>query len=147
MTSNARAAAGDNERLFEALFEERAPQTSLLGKRRYVRGNVEISVDQSFTHAGTTYLVEVDSGNMAKLLVGQYLLLNCLLSPSDRPAFFVVVHTYKKFNPTRTIANLSLVNQELLQGKGIPFGAIHISSLIDDWFNGTHGLLERLAAG
>ena len=87
MTSKTRAAAGDNERVFEALFEERAPETPLMGKRRYVRGNVEISVDQSFTHNGTTYLVEVDSGNMAKLLVGQYLLLNCLLSSSDRPVF------------------------------------------------------------
>lgn len=147
MPSDTRTAAGENERVFEALFKERAPQTSLLGKRRYVRGNVEISVDQSFSHAGTTYLVEVDSGNMAKLLVGQYLLLNCLLSPSDKPAFFMVVHAYKKYNPIRTIANLSLVNQELLKGNGIPFGAIHIGSLTDEWSNGAHGLLERLAAG
>ena len=57
MPSDTRTAAGENERVFEALFKERAPQTSLLGKRRYVRGNVEISVDQSFSHAGTTYLV------------------------------------------------------------------------------------------
>lgn len=54
MTSKARTPVGDNERIFEALFEEQAPRTPLLGKRRFSRGKVQISVDQSFTHARTT---------------------------------------------------------------------------------------------
>ncbi|MCA3215532.1 MAG: hypothetical protein ING39_08940 [Burkholderiales bacterium] len=144
MTFEARTSAGTNERKFEALFRAHLPLTPLNGKRRYTQGNVQISVDQSFTYDGTTYLVEVDSGNMAKLLVGQYILLNHLVPSNDRPAFFMVVHAYKDYKPQRTTANLSLVNQELLNGKGIPFGAVHLNSIANGWPNGVPSLLTCL---
>lgn len=110
------------------------PGIQFLGKRRFPKrrlpqGNVEISVDDSFAHNGTNYLLEVDSGNMAKLLVGQYVLLNQLVTSPERPAIFLVVHTYKNYNPSRTLLNLQLVNDHLFAGNGLPFGAVHFSAL------------------
>jgi hypothetical protein len=124
-----RTTAGTNERRFEALMQQKAPAVRLLGKRRFVDGDVEISVDQCIEHAGTRYLIEIDSANMAKLLVGQYVLLNQLHTNRDKTPFFLVVHTYKKYNPQRTLDNLQLVNLQLYAGSGIPFSAIHIDDL------------------
>lgn len=137
-----RTKAGDNERKFKALFEANAPGTPLTGKQRYKQPGIEISVDQSFEHEGKEFLVEIDSGNMAKLLVGQYVLVNQLrLLPKD--AFFLVVHTYKHYNPMRTVNNLHLVNERLYGGKGIPFGAVHIDQLAN-WSGEIPGLLAML---
>ncbi|QSX77949.1 hypothetical protein [Agrilutibacter solisilvae] len=122
------ARAGDNERRFHDIFVGKAPGTPLLGKKRYASGGVEISVDQSFVHDDREVLIEIDSANMAKLIVGQYVLLNHLRD-SDKPAFFLVVHAYRKFNPVRTISNLDLVNQKLFFGKGLAFGAMHFDEL------------------
>ncbi|MBD3816904.1 MAG: hypothetical protein IE913_10775 [Halothiobacillus sp.] len=140
MTS--RPKAGDNELKFEQLFDAKSMGVKLLGKQRFVSGEVEISVDQSFEHDGKEYLVEIDSGNMAKLLVGQYVLLNQLCE-SEKVAFFLVIHTYKNYNPMRTVHNLNLVNQGLFDGKGIPFGAVHIDSL-STWSSGVASLLNLL---
>jgi hypothetical protein len=126
-----RVTAGTNERRFKDLML-RAPGVSLLGKRRFSAGDVEISVDESLEYKGTEYLIEIDSANMAKLLVGQYVLLNQLHKKSDRPQFFLVIHAYKKYNPMRTVHNLELVNQQLYEGKGIDFGALHFDQL-QDW--------------
>lgn len=134
--------AGDNERRFETLFNLKSDGVALIGKQRFESNEVEISVDQSFEYEGIDYLVEVDSGNMAKLLVGQYVLLNQLRN-TNKPAFFLIVHTYKKYNPVRTIRNLRMVNNGLLGGKGIPFGAVHIDTLAN-WNGGVSGLLKLL---
>lgn len=138
-----RPVAGENERKFEQLFEQKSEGTILTGKKRFALGEVEISVDQSFEYEGKEYLVEVDSANMAKLIVGQYVLLN-QLHKLGKDAFFLVVHTYKKYNPMRTVHNLSFVNQGLLAGNGIPFGAIHIEEL-KNWSGGISGLIKMLA--
>jgi len=123
-----RVTAGTNERIVKALIE-RTPDAKLLGKRRFSAGDVEISVDESLEYRGIEYLIEVDSGNMAKLLVGQYVLLNQLHTSQVMRPFFLVVHTYKNYNPRRTLHNLGLVNRQLYGGKGIDFGAIHFTEL------------------
>jgi len=120
---------GKNERQFAKLVLELAPQIELLGKVKRTQGNISISVDQSIIHNGTNYWIEIDSGNIPKLLVGQYVLLNQLKKENDYPVFFLVVHTYKSYDPERTLKNLRLVNDQLYSGRGIPFGAIHISDL------------------
>lgn len=140
-----RTKAGENERRFEKLFREHAPSTELNGKKRYKRGEVEISVDQSFMHSDVEYLVEIDSANMAKLLTGQYVLLNQLYSGDKAKAFFVLVHTYRKYNPTRSTNNLELINKELYSGKGIAFGALHIDQLSQGWADGVSGFLAKLS--
>jgi hypothetical protein len=129
LSTKPRTPAGFNETRVRALLSGKAPDILFLGKRRFSQGNVEISVDDSFTHDGTNYLLEVDSGNMAKLLVGQYVLLNQLSNHLEFPSRFLVVHTYKAYNPSRTLENLRLVNQQLYAGNGLPFGAIHFSTL------------------
>ncbi|WP_349572749.1 hypothetical protein [Azotobacter salinestris] len=139
-----RTKAGENERRFEDLFRKSAPTTPLLGKKRYTRGEVEISVDQSFIHEGVEYLVEVDSANMAKLLTGQYVLLNQLYTGDKGKAFFLLVHTYRAYNPKRSTNNLALINHELYDGDGIKFGAIHIDDLMQGWVNGVEGFLGIL---
>lgn len=149
-----RARAGDNERRFRELCA-RGNGVQLLGKRRFATGDVNISVDESLLHKGTEYLVEVDSGNMAKLLVGQYVLLNQLYRPRPHQPFFLVVHTYGSrgrgegvqsrslsYNPARTVNNLQLVNQQLYGGNGIPFAAVHLDSLAD-WSDDFEDMLNR----
>lgn len=149
-----RARSGDNERRFKELCS-RASGVQLLGKRRFAAGDVSISVDESLLHKGTEYLVEIDSGNMAKLLVGQYVLLNQLYQRGAHSPFFLVVHAYGgrgngddspsgslAYNPVRTVNNLQLVNQQLYGGVGIPFAAVHLNSLAD-WLEDFDELLGR----
>jgi hypothetical protein len=136
-----RVRAGTNERLFKELMLRAGVE--LLGKRRFVQGDVEISVDESLTHNGRQYLIEIDSANMAKLLVGQYVLLNQLCPQSEPPPFFLVVHLYKGYNPKRTVHNLSLVNRQLYAGKGFEFGAVHFTQL-NDWDGDFDELLARV---
>lgn len=124
-----RPKAGSNEKLFVELMQQKIADISLSGKQRFTQDDVEISTDQSFSHNGISYLIEIDSANMAKLLVGQYVLINQLYNKTKENAFFLVVHTYKNYNPQRTIKNLSLVNGQLYSGAGIKFGAIHIDTL------------------
>lgn len=137
-----RSKAGDNERKFKEIFEKKSGRIPLRGKQCYESADVEISVDQFFEHKGKEFLVEIDSNNVAKLLVGQYVLLN-LLRQSTKEAFFLVVHSFKKYDPMRTVKNLQLVNEKLLAGKGIRFGAIHIESL-SRWKGGVPGLIKLL---
>ena len=139
---NTRQKAGDNERKFKELFQAKAPETRLLGKKRYESQNVEISVDESFEHGGKQFLVEIDSANIAKLLVGQYVLLN-QLRDSKQEYFFLVVHSHKNYHPMRTIHNLQLINEQLYGGNGMAFGAIHFDSL-SKWNGGVSGLIELL---
>lgn len=139
MESTTRVPAGANELAFKTLMKEAG--VKLQGKRRFVRGDVEISVDESFTHNGRQYYVEIDSANMAKLLVGQYVLLNELHLPTESAPVFLVVHYYKKYQPMRTIKNLALVNQQCYGGAGIEFAALHKSQLV-----GWDGSIDTLLA-
>ena len=139
-----RTTAGENERRFERLFRQYAPDTPLLGKQRYSRGEVEISVDQSFVHNNIESLVEIDSANMAKLLTGQYVLLNQLYPSNKTSAFYLLVHAYRAYNPKRSTNNLTLVNSEIYGGQGIAFGAVHIETISQGWINGVEGLLDSL---
>ena len=125
--------AGRNEKRFINLFRTRFGNNVLEGKKVFRNSDsVEISVDNSFRHGNLEFLIEIDSGNMAKLLAGQYTLLNELYTGNKENCIFVVIHTYKKYNPERTTKNLALINSSIYQGKGIRFFAMHISEL-EDW--------------
>lgn len=132
MTVAPRTKAGANELRFAQIMQKSTPDTPLQGKRRFSSGDVSISVDQSLEHEGVSYLIEIDSANMAKLLVGQYVLLNQLHGNEKEKSFFLVIHTFQNFNPQRTLNNLQLVNEQLYEGDGIKFGAMHINSL-EQW--------------
>jgi len=130
-----RIKAGTNEGKFAEIMRQKAPEVTLNGKRRFTFGEVSISVDQSLEYNGIRYLIEIDSQNIAKLLVGQYVLLNHLYDQEKEKALFLVVHAYKNYEPHRTIKNLQVINQILYSDKGIPFGAIHLS-MLDKWEGG-----------
>lgn len=115
----------------------------LEGRRCFKQGSVQISVDESLTHKDTQYLIEIDSGNMAKLLVGQYVLLNELHPRSGASPVFLVIHNYKDYNPKRTVHNLQLVNQQIYGGEGIAFGAMHFNQL-DGWDGNLDSLLAQV---
>ena len=126
--------AGANEAKFIRLFESKVGKGVLKGKCSYQQSNVSISVDNSLIHNNRLILIEIDSGNMAKLLVGQYTLLNHLYTGIPDNAHFLVVHTYKNYNVERTLNNLALV-----AGRNkfrIPFSAMHITDL-EAWVGGS----------
>ena len=139
----AQAKAGSKEEAVFSLLSAKVSGIVLSGKRRFQTENVEISTDESFTDNGVNYLVEVDSGNMAKVLVGQYVLINALTDADKEKPFFLVVHTYKNYNPQRTLSNLAFANQQLFANKGIPYGAIHLSTL-EQWNGGNVAQLVAL---
>lgn len=129
MKTNNRGRAGENEAKVKSRLQQLGLQ--LNGKRRFVQDDVEISVDESFTYDKRDYYVEIDSSNMAKLLAGQYMLLNELIPRLSSPPFFLVVHMYNGYNPERTLKNLRLLNRNLYGGTGIEFGAMHFDEFED----------------
>ncbi|MAC94999.1 MAG: hypothetical protein CMC96_05825 [Flavobacteriales bacterium] len=129
--------AGTNEAEFNEIIESKFGKI-LNGKRIWRDENysVEISVDQTIETDDYNILIEIDSGNYAKLIVGQYILLNELLNSSNKKTVFIVVHFYnrnakKTYNPERTSRNLNLVNDKLLLNKGIPFLIFNYNTFID----------------
>lgn len=119
----------------EADFRKRMAG-QLKGKKRYSRKiegeTIEISVDFHFEHKGKLYLVEIDSANEAKLLVGQYCLLNKLFdedSYEKSDVVFVVVHYYKNYAPERTLKNLGFVKG--LFEDPITYQAFHQEKICD----------------
>lgn len=127
--SHEKAKAGDNETTFIDFFKFKYGQNSLDGKKSYrdMDSDVQISVDQSFIANNRTILIEIDSGNMAKLLVGQYVLVNEISELKPENTVFVVIHFYKGYNPERTKKNLNLVSNNLYEGNSIPHCALTFS--------------------
>jgi len=113
--------AGKNERLLEATFPFKA---ELKGKLVFKsdKYDVQISVDNHLivSEKNLTVLFEIDSANAAKLIVGQYVLLNELLHNKDNH-LLVILHYYKNYNIERTVNNLNLVNKQIYHGKGLKF--------------------------
>jgi hypothetical protein len=122
--------AGDNEKVFIDYFESKFPNI-LKGKKSFKNGTYEvsISVDNSFLYNGVEILFEIDSGNMAKLLAGQYTLLNNLCTQIDNK-IFVVIHYFNAYNPQRTLNNFNLINNEMLLGNGMRYCAFSIESFM-----------------
>lgn len=132
--------AGDNERLFKGLIRERFGEI-LQGKQTWRNpppNTVSISVDETIETTDYRLLIEIDSGNYAKLLVGQYMLINALNGDgiNHRKDIFVVVHYngvngISPFNPERTRMNLRFCNQTFLSGDGIPFLVFNLRGFND----------------
>lgn len=125
--------AGDKEKRFRDLFANRVKGAALQGKRRFAGENVEISVDEHFSSNGVEYLVEIDSGNMAKLLVGQYVLLDALRGNDNRTSKFLIVHTYKNYNIVRTLENFHFIKSRL--ELSLEFMVVHMDTIVE-WEGG-----------
>lgn len=133
------AVAKDNEKIFTELFTEKVIGSSLMSQRKFeIRDDkdrkLSSSVDYYFEHGNRQILIEIDSYNMAKVLVGQYLLLNQFRDKSLTNPTLLIIHTYKNYNPDRTIKYFEYINKKVMNNSGIPFGVIHI-----DTFKNWHG--------
>ncbi|MCA0894028.1 hypothetical protein [Microbulbifer agarilyticus] len=135
--------AGNNEKQFIQLFDSKVGKGILNGKRSFKKTNVSISVDNSLHNGNSEILIEIDSGNMAKLLVGQYVLLNQLYTGLARNAHFLVVHTYNGYNVQRTLNNLALVKK--LHKYDLSYSAMHINDM-HNWGGGDVGQFLQLAS-
>lgn len=118
-------------------------QKIFLGKRE----DVNISVDNSISYNKRKVLIEIDSGNVAKLLVGQYFLLNQLIKNEEKEDIeyiFLVIHYYKDYDPKRTEKNLNLL-RNCIGNSAIKFKAFTQKSFID-FYNGNdiEGLINKL---
>ncbi|RSK27627.1 hypothetical protein EJF36_12485 [Bacillus sp. HMF5848] len=130
-----KSVAGSNEKKFKEYFITKYGANALNGKcAPFISEDqkVSISVDNSIKLGNKEILIEIDSGNMAKLLVGQYVLLNKLCD-SDNDVLFLVIHYYKdkkgiEYNPVRTTANLDFINKNVFNNKGIKFKVFNKSS-------------------
>lgn len=118
--------AGKNEKDFIE-FINSSTDIKLEGKKSFKIDDVYISVDNYFEYDNRKIYVEIDSGNMAKLIVGQYILLNSLNNFGD-DSIFLIVHYYKGYNAERTNKNLGYVNKNILKGLGVKFLAIDIDT-------------------
>lgn len=137
-----------NEDAFRKRITHQFGGDALKGKRWYPTGaskdDVRISVDESLEIGDRLVLVEIDSGNAAKLLIGQYVLLSVFEKKPRDKVLFVVMHYYDKYNADRTVKNLQFVAASVLAEQALPFLALHEGDL---WplLDGAHSLEELWA--
>ena len=83
-----------------------------------IKDDLQVSVDFIWEINGVKILFEVDSYNAAKIVFGQYVLLNHTKEYQNN-CILIVIHCYKKYNIERTEKYLKFA-QEKLKCK-IPF--------------------------
>lgn len=136
--------AGANEEKFKRIVAGKFGEIALGGKRSYssvfdgYKERVSISVDQTLLLSeNTLILVEIDSGNYAKLLAGQYALLNGMYRGDHKRTLFLVVHCYKsgakgrgeskEYAPIRTLKNLNAIQKLNPHTEWMPHAAVTLS--------------------
>ena len=120
--------AGKNENNLVDCFSKIIPFTKERKMLTVCGDTVETSVDLSFTdkETGTKYYIEVDSYNMAKVVLGQYILLNQTKLKMEN-CVFVVIHFYKGYNPARTKAYLKFA--QVKYGCTICASVFHVDAM------------------
>ncbi|EOR20169.1 hypothetical protein A500_18337 [Clostridium sartagoforme AAU1] len=127
-----RIIAGNNEKRFYDMCKDNLLSELLRGKKSFYSDGIDdnkvsISVDNSIEIGDKKILIEIDSGNMAKLIVGQYTLLNILCNSIEKSNIvFIVIHYYKDYNTKRTEKNLKLVSKAVFNDNGIRFKVFNI---------------------
>ena len=119
--------AGGNELSFRTTLGSKFGKDLLLGKRAFRIGSQSIatSVDEHFIVDDLTVLWEIDSGNAAKLVLGEYVLLNEVTRlGTDPQSCLVIVHFYKGYNAVRTTGYASFVRDSVYGGHGLPVVAV-----------------------
>lgn len=137
--------AGEREQQFKELISSIDPEI-LKGKIDFGHNsNVYVSVDESIEFENKIFLIEIDSSNMAKLVAGQFTLLNLLKNQqnknskhridctSEKELFFLVVHCYGQgknaYKPHRSLKNFKFISENCFPD-GLRFGSIHIEQLM-----------------
>lgn len=145
-------AAGDNEKNFRNVLAAKFGASVLAGKKRYKDPNektdsAEISLDDSILLPdGRLVLIEVDSANMAKLIAGQYALLNGLYTGDFDKTLFLSIHYYANYKASRTIKNLKFIQGLAPSRKWLPYAAFHISDFVQmiDKASGIANLIDNV---
>jgi hypothetical protein len=75
-----------------------------------INNEIKTSVDFKFKLGKVNFLFEVDSNNVAKIIFGQYLLLNKVKNLPENP-FLIIIHCYKGYNPKRTNKHLNYAKE------------------------------------
>lgn len=114
--------AGANEKKIEKELKRLGIKLDGKCNSKEIEG-IKTSVDQVISFENRKILLEIDSYNMAKVAVGQYLLINGMLKEefNKNDTVFVVIQCYKKFNPKRTENHLAYMNNHMLKEKGLPY--------------------------
>lgn len=114
-----------NERKFRRAFSRHFGPDALGEKIKWptgaTRDEVSITADACVPIEDKTVLVEIDSGNAAKLLIGQYVLLSDFCETNREKTLFLVVHYYKNYDTNRTIKNFQYIAQHILGHKALMF--------------------------
>jgi hypothetical protein len=98
--------------------------------------SIKTSVDFKLNLGDINFLFEVDSNNVAKIIFGQYLLLNRAKDLPEYP-FFIVIHCYKKYNVERTIKHLNYAREA--------FGCTILFAVLteNEWIKNTHNKSQK----
>ena len=114
-----------NERNFWRRLNHKNGAICIPGHAKYPpkakKSDPSISIDGKIAVGKRCILIEIDSGNAAKLLIGQYVLLNLFYRGGRNKTLFLVVHYYKGYNAERTRKHFEFVAREVLQRKALPF--------------------------
>ena len=110
-------------------------------KMKDLTSKVEISTDESIITKDYNLLIEVDSGNYAKLIIGQYVLINTLIhhhkiNENGKKPVFIVVHYHNRntsnpYNSFRTKKNLNHISKSIYKSKGVKFLAFNLKEFTD----------------
>jgi hypothetical protein len=98
--------------------------------------SIKTSVDFKLDIRDVNFLFEVDSNNVAKIIIGQYVLLNKAKNLPPNP-FFIVIHCYKKYNVERTIKHLNYAREAF--ACAIPFAVL----TENEWIKNTHNKSQK----
>lgn len=101
----------ENE-LKKLLYKRFKIKNLTLQKLPVVKYKVETSIDFQIEHEGKIYLFEVDTYNTAKVLFGQYLLLNNYIDEPEKYVY-IPVHYNLKFNIIHSYNHLDYAYKKL----------------------------------
>ncbi|MDP1726764.1 MAG: hypothetical protein Q8M15_08270 [Bacteroidota bacterium] len=107
----------ENE-LKELFYKKFKIKNLAMQKLPLIKYKVETAIDFQIEFDGKTYLFEVDTYNTAKVLFGQYLLLNNFIIDPEK-YIYVPVHYNSKFNIIHSFNHLDYASKKL--GCKIPF--------------------------
>jgi hypothetical protein len=101
---------------------------------------IKTSVDFKINLGGINFLIEVDSNNVAKIIFGQYLLLNKAKDLPQKP-FLIIIHCYDGYNIERTNKHLDYAKE--VYGCFIPYMAFAEKEWINNTVNKSKDDLEK----
>ena len=98
------------------------------------------NVDFKLNLGDINFLIEIDSNNVAKIIFGQYLLLNKATDLPQNP-FLIIIHCYKGYNVDRTNKHLDYAKE--VYNCLIPFVALSEAEWLKNTENKSKDEVEK----